>query len=198
MLINYEINTNLKINCLKDLHKLKDLENNGLKVNKSELARRLGKDRRTIDKYINGYEKKTSRKRSSQFDDYYDIIDQLLNDNYKVFAYKRVLWQYLKDNYGLESAQSSFRRYISSIEKFNNYFKEKKKSVKAPSPSRFETKPGQQAQIDWKENMTFILKNGEKVIINIFSFIMSYSRFWIVNTKLDKFYENIRYSTGDL
>ena len=108
MLLNYEINTNLEINSLMDLSKLKDLQNNGLKVNKSELARRLGKDRRTIAKYINGFEKSTSRKRTSQFDAYYDIIDQLLKDNYKVFAYKRVLWQYLKDNHGLTGAQSSF------------------------------------------------------------------------------------------
>ena len=186
MLINYEINTNLKIKCVKDLYKLKVLINTGLKVNKSELARRLGKDRRTIDKYINGYEKKTSRKRTSQFDEYYDIIYKLLDDNCKVFAYKRVLWQYLKDNYGLKGSQSSFRRYISSIDQFDNYFKEKKKTVKAPSPSRFETKPGQQAQIDWKENMPFILKNGEKVIINIFSFIMSYSRFRIYRLSLTK------------
>lgn len=41
-----------------DLNKLKNLQNNGLKVNKFELARRLGKDRRAIDKYINGYQKK--------------------------------------------------------------------------------------------------------------------------------------------
>ena len=58
MLINYEINPNLEINCLMDLNKLKNLQNNGLKVNKSELARRLGKDRRAIDKYINDYQKK--------------------------------------------------------------------------------------------------------------------------------------------
>lgn len=51
--------------CLMDLNKLKNLQNNGLKVNKSELARRLGKDRRTIDKYINGYQKSNSRNRTS-------------------------------------------------------------------------------------------------------------------------------------
>lgn len=186
MLINYEINTNLEINCLTDLNKLKDLQNNGLKVNKSALARRLGKDRRTIDKYINGYQKSKSRHRTSQFDEYYDIIEQLLNDNYKVFAYKRVLWQYLKDNYGMSGAQSSFRRYISSIEKFNQYFKEKKKTIKAPAPTRFETKPGEQAQIDWKENMPFVLKNGEMVTINIFSFIMSYSRFRVYRLSLTR------------
>lgn len=151
VLINYEINTNLEINCLMDLNKLKDLQNNGLKVDKFALARRLGKDRRTIDKYINGYRKNNSRHRPSQFDEYYDIIEELLNDNYKVFVYKRVLWQYLKDSYGLSSAQSSFRRYISSIEKFNEYFKEKKKTIKATASSRFETKLCEQVQIDWKE-----------------------------------------------
>lgn len=186
MLINYEINTNLNINCLEDLNKLKDLHDNGLKVNMSEVARRLGVDRRTVKKYIGGYIKSTSRNRKSQFDDYYDIISELLNNNYKVFAYKRVLWQYLKDNHGLKGAQSSFRRFISSIDEFDKYFKEKKKTIKAPSVSRFETKPGQQAQIDWKENLTFILKNGEQVVINIFSFIMSYSRYRVYKLSLSK------------
>lgn len=186
MLINYEINANLKFNNLMDLNKLKALQDNGLKVNKSELARRMGKDRRTIHKYINGYVPKTSRNRKSQFDNYYDIIKKLLNDDCKVFAYKRVLWQYLKDNFNMEGAQSSFRRYVSSIEEFDQYFKKKRKGVKAPAPSRFETCPGQQAQIDWKENMKFILKNGEPVTINIFSFIMSYSRFRIYRVSLSK------------
>ena len=133
MLINYEINTNLEINCLTDLNKLKDLQNNGLKVNKSALARRLGKDRRTINKYINGYQKSNSRHRTSLFDEYYDIIDQLLNDNYKVFAYKRVLWQYLKDNYGLNCAQSSFRRYIL-LKNSISILKKKRKPSKLQHP----------------------------------------------------------------
>lgn len=186
VLINYEIHTDLKINSLTDLGKLKEFHGNGLKVNKSELARRLGKDRRTIHKYINGYVPTQTRNRKSKIDDYYEIIKELLNDSYKVFAYKRVLWQYLTDNYNLVCAQSSFRRYISSIDEFNQYFKNKKTKVKAPAPSRFETKPGHQAQIDWKESMTFVLKNKEKVVINIFSFIMSYSRFRVYRLSLTK------------
>lgn len=99
------------------------LQEKGLKFNESELARRLGKDRRTIHKYINGYVPKTTRNRKSQFDDYYDIISELLNDNFKVFAYKRVLWQYMKDNYDMKGALSSFRRYISSVKEFEEYFR---------------------------------------------------------------------------
>ena len=57
MLLNYEININLKINYLMDFGKLKNLQSNGLKVNMSELARLLGKDYRTISKYTNGFEK---------------------------------------------------------------------------------------------------------------------------------------------
>lgn len=44
---------------------------------------------------------------------------------------------------------------ISSIDEFDKYFKGRK-IVKDPAPSKFETTPGQQTQIGWKENMTFI------------------------------------------
>ena len=49
MLFSYELTTNIEINQLSDLIKLKSLfENTNLKVNDSELSRKLGKDRRTI------------------------------------------------------------------------------------------------------------------------------------------------------
>ena len=59
MLISYELTTNIEINTLSDLSKLESLMNNtNLKVNDSELSRKLGKDRRTIKKYNEGYEGK--------------------------------------------------------------------------------------------------------------------------------------------
>ena len=127
MILACQLNTNIHINVLEDLNKLKSLiENNNLKVNISRLARELGKDRRTVKKYIDGYVKTNKRQRQSQFDTYYPLIKELLNDANKLFAYKRVLFQYLKDNYGMPGASSSFRRYISSIDEFDQYFKEKK------------------------------------------------------------------------
>lgn len=187
MLLNYELTTNLKINTLMDLNKLKQFEEeSNLKVNRSQLAREMNVDRRTISKYIQGFKKKTNRSKKSQFDSFYPTIEELLAQPNKVFAYKRVLWQYLCDNYGMTGAQSSFRRYISSIPEFNAYFKGKQHSIKAPAPMRFETSPGQQAQLDWKESISFQLKNGETIIINILVLLLSYSRYRVYHLSLTK------------
>ena len=53
---------------------------------------------------MNGYTKPKKRERKSKLDNFYQIIydlDLLINQNTQVFFYKRVLWQYLKDNHGL-------------------------------------------------------------------------------------------------
>lgn len=170
-----------------DLNKLKQFEeSSNLKINRSQLAREMNVDRRTISKYIQGFKKKSTRSRKSQFDSYYSIIEDLLSQPNKIFAYKRVLWQYLCDNHGMTGSQSSFRRYISSIPEFNAYFKEKKHVIKASAPMRFESSPGQQAQLDWKESMSVQLKNGEVITINILVLLLSYSRYRVYHLSLSK------------
>ena len=117
MILTSNIITNLEINSLEDLYKLKSLvENSSLNINKSQIARELEVDRRTVDKYINGFQKSKNRKKSSRLDKYYDIIQELLsNENSQVFYYKRVLWQYLVDNHGLnECKYANFCHYINS------------------------------------------------------------------------------------
>lgn len=128
MIISKKMNSNIEINKLEDLVKLKTLiEDSNLKVNLSQIARELSCDRRTVKKYINGYEKVSKRKRKSPIDDYYSIIKELLKSKTKTFYYKKVLWQYLVDNYGLKVKQSTFRGYISRHPEFNKYFKNKQK-----------------------------------------------------------------------
>ena len=62
MIYTQKIHTDFQIKTLKDLIKLKPfLEDGTLKVNKSQIARELGKDRRTVDKYLTGYEKPAIR-----------------------------------------------------------------------------------------------------------------------------------------
>ena len=189
MIYTQKINIDFQVKSLEDLPKLKPfLEDSTLKVNISQIARELGKDRRTVDKYLNGYEKPTTRHKGSPIDAYYDIIKELLSDeNQQIFYYKRVLWQFLKDNHQLNCAQSSFRRYISHHPEFQSYFDRKRKNYSHKnSHMRFETALGQQGQLDWKESIHFILKSGEAVDINIFVLILSASRFRAYRLSLTK------------
>ncbi|MBS4933453.1 MAG: hypothetical protein KH020_19535 [Clostridiales bacterium] len=58
MIYKLNIYIDLQITSLEDLGKLKPfLENRTLKVNKSQTIRELNKARRTIDKYLKGYQK---------------------------------------------------------------------------------------------------------------------------------------------
>ena len=53
MLININVPVSLKIEKLTDLPKLRTfMEDNNLKLNKSEIARQLNVDRRTVSKYL--------------------------------------------------------------------------------------------------------------------------------------------------
>lgn len=93
MILKSNIITNLKISSLEDLQKLKPfIKNSSLNINKSQISRELVVDRRTVDKYINGFHKSKKRKKGSHLDKYYDVIQELLSEqNPQVFYYKRIL-----------------------------------------------------------------------------------------------------------
>jgi len=178
MYVQLDVTTNIEINSLTDLPKLKLLmENLNMKINKSKLARELNVDRRTVEKYLNGYVPQKKRDRSSKIDDYYGVIKLLLSKESKQrFYYKRVLWQYLKDNHGLECSQSAFRAYITRKPEFQAYFSEGKRLESVQSVVRYETPPGEQAQFDWKENIRYITKDGGILFVNVGVFLLSHSR----------------------
>jgi transposase len=188
MHMQININTDIEINCLSDLPKLKMLmESLKMKINKSKLARDMGVDRRTIEKYLKGYEPKVIRKRSSKIDDYYEIIALLLSEESKqIFYNKRVLWQYLKDNHGLNCSQSNFRKYILKKVEFQSYFDSGERKSSNDEVVRFETPPAEQAQLDWKENIRYITKDGEILYINICVLLLAFSRFRTFNLSISK------------
>lgn len=158
-----------------------------LKINKSQIARELNVDRRTVDKYINGYKKPATRNSKNCITQYYDIIKELLSDNnQQVFYYKKVLWQYLVDNYGYTGAYCNFVNYLKKCEEFDSYFRKGKKLNTSKVTLRYETPMGKQAQIDWKESIPFALSTGEEIEVNIFVMLLSYSRFRIYRVSLTK------------
>ena len=195
--MNLTVSSSIEINCLLDLPKLKVLvEELKLKINKSQIARELGVDRRLIDKYMNGYTKPKKRERKSKLDNFYQIIyDLLINQNTQVFFYKRVLWQYLKDNHGLECSASHFRKWISQYEEFDKYFNGRtnrtvngkiRNNMTNHRSIKRETGMGVEAQLDWKENMHYTLSTGEVIELNIFALVYSYSRYRINFISLTK------------
>ena len=188
MILKNQIITDLEIESVNDLYKLKPfLEDSTLKINKSQIARELEVDRRTVDKYINGYTKPETRNCNDCITPFYDIIAELLSDrNQQVFYYRKVLWQYLVDNHGFTGVYCNFCHYLKKYPEFDSYFRKNRPSNTEHITIRYETDMGKQAQLDWKESIPFILSSGETIDVNIFVLLLSYSRFRVYRVSLSK------------
>lgn len=188
MILKNQIITNIKLESVNDLYKLKPfLEDGTLKINKSQIARELEVDRRTVDKYINGYTKPDTRNCNDCITPFYDLIAELLSDrNQQVFYYRKVLWQYLVDNHGFTGVYCNFCHYLRKYPEFDSYFRKSRPSNTNKVTIRYETPMGKQAQLDWKESIPFILSSGETIDINIFVLLLSYSRFRVYRVSLSK------------
>lgn len=154
--------TDLKINRLEDLNKLKIfMKASNLKINKSQIARELGVDCRTVDKYVNGFQKSKHRSSKNCLSPYLSIIKELLFDeNEQLFYYRRILWQYLCDNHGYTGGYSNFCYYLNLIPEFASYFNKRRPSTSQVFV-RYETPAGKQAQLDWKESLKLFTTDGE-------------------------------------
>ena len=188
MILKNQIITDIKIESVNDLYKLKPfLEDGTLKINKSQIARELEVDRRTVDKYIKGYTKPETRNCNDCITPFYDVIAELLSDsNQQVFYYRKVLWQYLVDNHGFTGVYCNFCHYLKTYPEFDSYFRKSRPSNNDKVTIRYETPMGKQAQLDWKESIPFILSSRETIDVNIFVLLLSCSRFRVYRVSLTK------------
>lgn len=158
-----------------------------LKINKSQIARELEVDRRTVDKYINGYTKPETWNCDDCITHFYDIIAELLSDrNQQVFYYRKVLWKYLLDNHGFTGVYCNFCHYLRKYPEFDSYFRKSRSSNTNNVTIRYETDMWKQEQPDWKESNPFILSSGETINVNIFVLMLSYSWFRVYRVSLTK------------
>lgn len=150
------------------------LEVENVKINISEMSRRTGLSTKTIKKYIGGFEPKSTRKkRGSKLDPYIEIIKDKY-DNYACTAMD--IYHFLKRNHGYDGSYDLVKQFL------RNY----KSEAAVKATIRVETNPGLQAQVDWKERYEFITKSGKKITVNIFLYVMSYSRFRYLELTLDR------------
>ena len=161
----------------------KDIENELLKyglevnlLNKSELARRMNCSRQTINsklKKLNTDSPKKKRIYHSKLDDFKDIIETKV-EKYACSAMS--IYLLLKDKYGYTGGYSSVARYVTNF----------KNEQKVKVTIRFETTPGYQAQVDWKEKLHLVDSSNADYTINIFLMTLGYSRMKFVKLTFDR------------
>lgn len=141
------------------------LETLGIKPNYSELSRIYNVDRRTIQKYKDGYSKnKETKNRKSKLEPLKDEIKEKLE---LPGATITGVYQYFNKDEKI-CTYSNFYKFVKKFE-----LKPKKKTK---ANLRFETDLGQQLQFDWKEDIQMISKHGEVFEFNIFSATLGASR----------------------
>ncbi len=152
----------------KLLTQLKILKLSNQKPNFSELARTYGMDRRTIKKYYDGYEGKPAHhNKSSRLDHYYDLIAQKLQIKGSTV---KAVYEYIRSECDSNiGSYSNFNKYV------NAHHLRPKKSCKGHP--RFETPPGYQAQVDWKEDMSIANRYGEIFTFQVFDYKLGHSRY---------------------
>ncbi|QTA37364.1 IS21 family transposase [Thermosipho ferrireducens] len=161
---------------------LQMLRGMNLKPNFSELARIYGIDRRTVKKYWEGYQgKPKTRNKPSKLDKYFGKIAMLMSIKGITI---RAAYERLRDEEGdVIGTYSNFRKYV------------KRKGLRAEKKSkgypRFETLPGIQAQVDWKENMRLHSKSGEEFVVNVFNYKLGYSRYCYFEYRQSKTQQDI-------
>ena len=156
---------------------LKILKLSKIKPNFSKLAREYEIDRRTVKKYYDGYEGKPAhRNKASKLDKHKQLIAQKLQiKGANVKAVYEFIVDEVDENIG---TYSNFNKYVVA----NNL----RPKTAAKGHPRYETAPGIQAQVDWKEDIKIANCYGEIFTFQVFDYKLGYSRYPIFTYKLYK------------
>lgn len=155
------------------LERMKLMRKEKEEPNYSGLARRYGCDYRTAKKYflMEGSEAKRKKIKESKLTPYKGIIDQ----KYDAGCTAMAVYCFIKKK-GFDGSYSIVKRYCH----------QRKKDEIKKATIRFETNPGLQAQVDWKEKLTMFTRSGEAVEINVFLMLLGFSRMKYLELTLDK------------
>jgi transposase len=128
-----------------------------------EIAEALGVTDRTIRNYLRRHDRPPkARVRKSKLDGFKDFIDTVLDDN--PFLNREILIERLRKQ-GYQGRISILRDYAAAVTK----------RVTRAATIRFETEPGRQAQVDWKEFGRQTV-DGRPTKLYAFVMVLGYSR----------------------
>ena len=142
-------------------------------MSKAAMARITNCDPRTVKRYLNGYNEKATRKvvKASKLDNFKGIIISKL----ELGCTSMAIFKFIQKE-GYDGSYSLVADFVQ---------KNRKEQLKKAT-IRYETAPGLQAQVDWKENLKMVSKNGEIFEVNIFLMVLGYSRMKFVKLTSDK------------
>ncbi|AYG01882.1 IS21 family transposase [Lactococcus allomyrinae] len=137
------------------------------KPNFAALARRYNCDYRTVKRYYELGQEQTLQEASRRNvpPTLIENFKTLINEKVELGCSARSIF-YLIQKRGYSGSYVTVRRYVKSCK----VTKQHKATV------RVETSPGLSAQVDWKENLKMTSKNGEVFTVNIFLYVLGYSR----------------------
>lgn len=162
----------------KDIYKrMKIMKQGETKPNYAEIARRWDCDYRTVKRYFEQDVVPTRKiTKPSKLDPYRTIIKAKVD----LGCTGSSIYHFIKKK-GYDGKYSILRDYVRSI----------KVEGEQKATIRFETNPGLQAQVDWKEGMQLINRRGEIFEINIFLMLLGYSRTKYFELTIDKNQETL-------
>lgn len=142
-------------------------------MSKAAIARIMGCDPRTVKRYLNNYEPKKKSKitRNSKLDNFKETIISKL----EIGCTSMAIFKFIQKD-----------GYTGSYSLVADFVQKHKEEQTKRATIRFETAPGLQAQVDWKENLKMFSKHGELFEVNIFLMVLGYSRMKFVKLTSDK------------
>lgn len=156
--------------CTNLLGELAYFKMMNIKPNFSDLSRRYHIDRHTIAKYYKngGRLIKKRKNQKSLYDNFQDEIIELLS---QPGVTKTAAYHYLCNKY-----PDTFNRNYSSFKSYTLRKDIVPTKVEVIPHVRFETKPGEQLQVDWKESLSMTSSEGEVIDFHIYTATLGYSR----------------------
>ena len=140
---------------------------------KSKMAEIMNCDPRTVKKYLEGYvpKRRQTVERTSKLDEFKETVNEKLELGCSAMS----IFKFIQKD-GYKGSYSLLADYAN---------KHKCKEIKKAT-LRYETSPGLQAQVDWKESIKMVSKSGEIFEVNIFLMILGYSRMKFLKLTSDR------------
>jgi len=157
----------------KDIfERMEFMKKDKLEPNYADLARRYQCDYRTIKRYFESDGTLKERKKGpSKLDDYREVIEEKLELSCTYMS----IFKFIQK-----------RGYVGKYTILREYARSVKIDKTNKATIRFETNPGLQAQVDWKERLSMTSRQGELFEINIFLMVLGFSRMKYLQLTLDR------------